>query len=72
MERIIKERISFTGEEKGTFDYVRGMLYSFMEDIKKEVAYPSCSDLLLDTECLLNHMDEYARRYYEDEVGYGD
>ena len=65
MERLIKEYVDFSGEEKGKFDYVRGMLANFTEDLKKEVAYPSCSDLLIDTEHLLAHMDAYARRYYE-------
>lgn len=66
MERVIKEGIDFTGEEKGKFDYVRGMLYNFLVDLKKEVAYPSCSDLLIDTEHLLNYMDAYACKYYEE------
>lgn len=66
MERVIKEGIDFTGEEKGKFDYVRGMLYNFLVDLKKEVAYPSCSDLLIDTEHLLNYMDAYVCKYYEE------
>lgn len=72
MERITKEYVDFSGEEKGRFDYVRGMLSNFLADLKKEVAYPSCSDLLIDTEHLLNYMDAYARRYYETEVNYGN
>lgn len=66
MERIIKEGINFTGEEKGKFDYVRGMLSNFANEIRKEVAYPSCSDLLIDTERLLKYMDEYVNTYYEE------
>lgn len=65
MERFIKEYVGFSGEERDKFDYVRGMLASFVNDLKKEVAYPSCSDLLIDTEHLLAYMDVYARRYYE-------
>ena len=54
MKRITKEYVDFSGEEKGRFDYVRGMLSNFLADLKKEVAYPSCSDLLIDTEHLLS------------------
>ena len=66
MERITKEYVNFSGEEKDKFDYVRCMLANFILDLKKEVAYPSCSDLLNDTEYLLDYMDAYARRYYEE------
>lgn len=65
MERLIKEYVDFSGEEKGKFDYVRSMLFNFAEDLKKEVAYPSCSNLLIDTENLFACMDAYVRRYYE-------
>lgn len=65
MERLIKEYLDLTGEEKGKYDYVRGMLSNFVDELKKEVAYPSFSDLLIDTEHLLEHMDVYIRRYYE-------
>jgi hypothetical protein len=65
MERLTKEYLDLTGEEKGKYDYVRGMLFNLAEEIKKEVAYPSCSDLLIDTEHLLAYMDAYIRRYYE-------
>ena len=64
MERLIKEYLDLTGEEKGKYDYVRGMLSNLIDELKK-VAYPSFSDLLTDTEHLLNHMDVYIRRYYE-------
>ena len=72
MKRVIKEHVDFSGEEKGKFDYVRGMLANFIDEIEKEVTYPLCSDLLNDTERLLKYMDKYARKYYEDEVSYGD
>jgi len=65
MERLIKEYLDLTGEEKGKYDYVRGMLSNLVDELKKEVAYPSFSDLLIDTEHLLNHMNVYIRRYYE-------
>ena len=65
MERLIKEYLDLTGEEKGKYDYVRGMLSNFVDELKKEVAYPSFSDLLIDTEHLLEHMNVYIRRYYE-------
>ena len=65
MERLIKEYLDLTGEEKGKYDYVRGMLSNLVDELKKEVAYPSFSDLLIDTEHLLNHMNIYIRRYYE-------
>lgn len=65
MERLIKEYLDLTGEEKGKYDYVRGMLSNLVDELKKEVAYPSFSDLLIDTEHLLAHMDKYIRRYYE-------
>lgn len=65
MERLIKEYLDLTGEEKGKYDYVRGMLSNLVDELKKEVAYPSFSDLLIDTEHLLKHMDVYIRRYYE-------
>lgn len=65
MERLIKEYLDLTGEEKGKYDYVRGMLSNLVDELKKEVAYPSFSDLLIDTEHLLNHMDVYIKRYYE-------
>lgn len=65
MERLIKEYLDLTGEEKGKYDYVRGMLSNLVDELKKEVAYPSFSDLLIDTEHLLAHMDVYIRRYYE-------
>lgn len=65
MERLIKEYLDLTGEEKGKYDYVRGMLSNLVDELKKEVAYPSLSDLLIDTEHLLSHMDAYIRRYYE-------
>lgn len=65
MERLIKEYLDLTGEEKGKYDYVRGMLSNLVDELKKEVAYPSLSDLLIDTEHLLLHMDAYIRRYYE-------
>ena len=65
MERLIKEYLDLTGEEKGKYDYVRGMLSNLVDELKKEVAYPSLSDLLIDTEHLLKEMDFYIRRYYE-------
>ena len=65
MERLIKEYLDWTGEEKGKYDYVRGMLSNLVDELKKEVAYPSLSDLLIDTEHLLSYMDAYIRRYYE-------
>ena len=65
MERLIKEYLDLTGEEKGKYDYVRGMLSNLVDELKKEVAYPSFSDLLIDTEHLLKHMDVYIRRYYK-------
>ena len=65
MERLIKEYLDLTGEEKGKYDYVRGMLSNLVDELKKEVAYPSFSDLLIDTEHLLNHIDVYIKRYYE-------
>ena len=65
MERLIKEYLDLTGEERGKYDYVRGMLSNLVDELKKEVAYPSFSDLLIDTEHLLNHMNVYIRRYYE-------
>ena len=65
MERLIKEYLDLTGEEKGKYDYVRGMLSNLVDELKKEVAYPSFSDLLIDTEHLLEHMNVYIRRYYE-------
>jgi len=65
MVRDVTEYVEFTGEEKGSYDFVRGMLSNFMNDLKKELAYPSCSDLLIDTEELLEHMDRYAWKYYE-------
>lgn len=65
MERLIKEYLDLTGEEKGKYDYVRGMLSNLVDELKKEVAYPSFSDLLIDTEHLLKEMDFYIRRYYE-------
>ena len=65
MERLIKEYLDLTGEEKEKYDYVRGMLSNLVDELKKEVAYPSFSDLLIDTEHLLNHMNVYIRRYYE-------
>lgn len=65
MERLIKEYLDLTGEEKGKYDYVRGMLSNLVDELKKEVAYPSLSDLLIDTEHLLAYMDAYIRRYYE-------
>ena len=65
MERLIKEYLDLTGEEKGKYDYVRGMLSNLTDELKKEVAYPSLSDLLIDTEHLLEHMNVYIRRYYE-------
>ena len=63
MERLIKEYLDLTGEEKGKYDYVRGMLSNLVDELKKEVAYPSLSDLLIDTEHLLKEMDFYIRRY---------
>ena len=65
MERLIKEYLDLTGEEKEKYDYVRGMLSNLVDELKKEVAYPSFSDLLIDTEHLLEHMNVYIRRYYE-------
>lgn len=65
MVRDVIEYVEFTGEEKGKYDFVRGMLSNFMNDLKKELAYPSCSDLLIDTEELLEHMDRYVWKYYE-------
>jgi hypothetical protein len=65
MVRDTIEFVEFTGEEKGKYDFVRGMLSNFIDDLKKELAYPSCSDLLIDTEELLEHMDRYAWKYYE-------
>lgn len=65
MERLIKECLDLTGEEKGKYDYVRGMLANLVDELKKEVTYPSFSDLLTDTEHLLSHMDVYIRKYYE-------
>lgn len=65
MVRDVIEYIEFDGEEKGKYDFVRAMLFNFINDLKKELAYPSCSDLLIDTEELLEHMDRYAWRYYE-------
>ena len=65
MERLIKEYLDLTGEEKGKYDYVRGMLSNLVDELKKEVTYPSFSDLLIDTEHLLEHMNVYIRRYYE-------
>ena len=65
MDRLIKEYLDLTGEEKGKYDYVRGMLSNLVDELKKEVAYPSFSDLLIDTEHLLEHMNVYIRRYYE-------
>lgn len=72
MRRVIKEQVDFSGEEKGKFDYVRGMLANFINEIEEEVTCPLYSRLLLDTKCLLDNMDKYAHKYYEDEVGYGD
>ena len=72
MKRVIKERVDFSGEEKGKFDYVRGMLANFIDEIEEEVTCSLHSNLLLDTKFLLNNMDKYARKYYEDEVGYGN
>jgi hypothetical protein len=72
MKRVIKEGIDFSGEEKGKFDYVRGMLANLINEIEKEVTCSLDSNLLLDTKFLLNTMDKYSRKYYEDEVSYGD
>ena len=34
MERLIKEYLDLTGEEKGKYDYVRGMLSNLVDELK--------------------------------------
>lgn len=65
MKREIMEQVEFTGEEKGKFDYVRHMLANLCDDIKKEVGFPTTSDLYIDTEHLLGYMNAYLQRYYK-------
>ena len=44
---------------------IKNITNKIKDELKKEVAYPSFSDLLIDTEHLLEHMNVYIRRYYE-------
>ena len=65
MKREIMEQIEFTGEEKDAFDFIRNMLANLCDDIKKEDAFPTLSDLYIDTEHLLGYMNAYIQRYYK-------
>ncbi len=65
MERYIKEYVDFTGEEKGKFDSTLNTLCNFRDELNKEIAFPTLSDLLLDTEHLIAVMESYLKKYYK-------
>ena len=64
MERFVKEFIDFTGEEKGKLDYTLYTLQNFRDELVKEIAFPTLSDLYLDTDHLINCIECYLRKYY--------
>ena len=65
MERYIKEFVDFTGEEEGKFDATINTLCNFRDELKKEFAFPTLSDLCMDTEHLIEVMESYLRKYYK-------
>ena len=64
MERYLKERIDFTGEEKGKLDWTIGMLKKFKEKMESELASPTHSKLYNDTDHLIVCIESYIRQYY--------
>ena len=63
MIRIITEQIQFSESEIESVHNFQMMLYDFLCSIKKEDAFPTLSDLYLDTEHLLNEVDNYMCKY---------
>lgn len=64
MIRYLKERIDFTGEEKGKLDWTINMLKGFRSEMESELVSPTESKLYNDTDHLIICIESYIRQYY--------
>ena len=64
MIRYLKERIDFTGEEKGKLDWIINMLKGFKSEMESELVSPTESKLYNDTDHLIICIESYIRQYY--------
>lgn len=64
MIRYLKERIDFTGEEKGKLDWTINMLKGFRSEMESELVSPTESKLYNDTDHLIVCIESYIRQYY--------
>lgn len=64
MIRYLKERIDFTGEEKGKLDWTINMLKGFKSEMESELVSPTESKLYNDTDHLIICIESYIRQYY--------
>lgn len=64
MIRYLKERIDFTGEEKGKLDWTINMLKGFKSEMESELVSPTESKLYNDTDHLIVCIESYIRQYY--------
>ena len=64
MIRYLKERIDFTGEEKGKLDWTINMLKGFKSEMESELVSPTESKLYNETDHLIVCIESYIRQYY--------